>query len=106
MGLNRGMLRLAGAMIPRTQPRVADQRCEPRHEDLTDRAILSFRGQDHLVPVLNISQSGVMIEIGLSPNIGESVTVQLEHGIRVPAFVRWVREGRIGLNFRQPIPLG
>jgi hypothetical protein len=56
--------------------------------------------------VLNISQSGVMIEIGLSPNIGESVTVQLEHGIRVPAFVRWVREGRIGLNFRQPIPLG
>jgi hypothetical protein len=45
MGLNRGMLRLAGAMIPRTQPRVADQRCEPRHEDLTDRAILSFRGQ-------------------------------------------------------------
>lgn len=106
MGLNRGMLKLAGAMIPRTQRRLADQRCEPRHEDLTDRAILSFRGGDHLVPVLNISERGVMVEADLAPNIGESIVVQLEHGVRVPAFVRWVREGRIGLNFRQSITLG
>ena len=105
MGLNRSMLRLAGSMIPRLQPRVAEQRVEPRREDLVDRAIVTFRGQAHLVPVRNVSPRGAMIESELIPHIGESVVVQLEDRAAIEAYVRWVREGQIGLNFRQTVRL-
>jgi hypothetical protein len=106
MGLNRSMLRLAGSMIPRMQRRLADARAEPRFDDLADRMILTLRGQAHLLPVLNVSARGAMIESELVPNIGESVTVQLEERGPIDAYVRWVRDGRIGLNFRQAIRIG
>ncbi len=93
-------------MIPRTQPRVADARIEPRFENLADRMILTLRGQAHLVPVLNVSARGAMIESDLVPHIGESVVVQLEDRGPIDAYVRWVREGRIGLNFRQALRIG
>jgi hypothetical protein len=106
MGPNRGGLKLAGYMVPRTQPRLADQRAEPRHHDLANRAILVFRGADHLVPVLNISWRGIMLESGVAPRIGERVVVQLQNRVRVQAIVRWIRDGRIGLNFDRDVPLG
>ena len=99
-------LGLAGDIIPRTQPRMVDQRCEERHEGLVERAVVTFRQQDHLVPVLNISTRGTMIEAEIMPRIGETVTIQFENCTRIHAFVRWVRGGRIGLNFGHEIILG
>ena len=93
-------------MIPRMQPRLADARAEPRFEDLANRMIFTLRGQAHLVPVLNVSARGAMIECQLVPHIGESVVVQLEDRGPIDAYVRWVREGRIGLNFRQALQIG
>jgi hypothetical protein len=93
-------------LISRTQPRSAEQRSEPRHSDFADRAVITFRGQEHLVPVLNISSRGTMIEANLVARIGEEVIVQFEHCSRIHAYVRWVREGRVGLNFGQEIVLG
>lgn len=106
MGQSKSALRLAGDMVQRTEARVAEQRCEPRHEGLIDRAILVFRGQDHLVPVLNISSGGTMVECPLLPRIGEAVMLQFENGTRVRSDVRWVREGRIGLSFGHEIIFG
>ena len=99
-------LGLAGTIIPRTQPRQVNQRSEERVEGLVDRAIISFRGQDYLVPVLNISSRGTMIESDIMPRIGEAVVVQFEECTRLHAFVRWVREGRVGLNFGHELILG
>ena len=65
-----------------------------------------MREKIHLLPVINISARGAMVECGLVPNIGESVIVQLEDRGPVHAYVRWVREGRIGLNFRSELHLG
>lgn len=104
MGLGRSGL--AGGLIPRAQPRTADQRAEPRHEDVVARAILLFRGQEHLVPVLNVSARGTMVEAPLTPRIGENVVVVFEGCARIHAYVRWVRDGRIGLNFGHEILLG
>ena len=104
MGLARSGL--AGHLIPRAQPRVAEQRAEARHDDLAPRAILSFRGQEHLVPVVNLSSRGTMLEAAILPRIGESVIVQFDGCTRIHAFVRWVRDGRIGLNFGHEIILG
>ena len=99
-------LGLAGMIVPRTQPRQIDQRSEERIEGLVDRAVISFRGQDYLVPVLNISSRGTMIESDIMPRIGEAVVVQFEDCTRLHAFVRWVRGGRVGLNFGHELILG
>jgi hypothetical protein len=106
MGMQKRKLSLDGDLIARTQPRTADQRSEDRRVGIVDRAVISFRGQDHLVPVLNISSRGTMIEADILPRIGEAVVIQFENCTRIHGFVRWVRGGRLGLNFGHEIILG
>lgn len=93
------------SLITRTQPRYVDQRFEDRQEGVVERAIIFFRGQEHLVPVVNVSTRGTMIECDIQPRIGETIVVQFEHCSRIHAFVRWIRDGRVGLNFGQEIVL-
>ena len=83
-----------------------ERRCEPRQEGLIDSAIIYFRGTPQLVPVLNISSRGTMIESEIAPRLGETVLVEFPECSRIHAFVRWAREGRIGLNFGHEIVLG
>jgi hypothetical protein len=83
-----------------------DRRSEPRHEGLIDRAIIYFRGTPQHVPVLNISSRGTMIESDIEPRLGETVLVEFPECSRIHAFVRWQRDGRIGLNFGHEIVLG
>ncbi len=106
MGLQKRNLGLGGSIIPRTQPRVTDQRSEERRTDVVERAIITFRGQEYLVPVVNVSSRGTMVECDIFPRIGETIVIQFEHCTRIHAFVRWVREGRLGLNFGHEIILG
>ncbi|HYJ84028.1 MAG TPA: hypothetical protein VEW26_14440, partial [Allosphingosinicella sp.] len=49
---------------------------------------------------------GTMIESGLSPRLGETVLVEFPECSRIHAFVRWARDGRIGLNFGHEMVLG
>lgn len=105
MGLQRRALKLAGDLIPRVQRRISDQRSEERHCGLVDRAMIDFRGQEYIVPVINISSRGTMIECDLVPRIGETIVIRFDNCSRIQAFVRWVREGRIGLNFGHEIVL-
>ena len=106
MGVQKRSLGLAGDLIPRAQQRLIDQRCEERHGGLVDRAVITFREQDYLVPVINISARGTMIESGIVPRIGETIVVQFDNCTRIHAFVRWVRGGHIGLNFGHELILG
>ncbi len=106
MGLQKRNLSLGGGIIQRAQPRVIDQRSEERLSDAVERAIITFRAQEYLVPVINISSRGTMIECDIQPRIGEAIVVQFEHCTRIHAFVRWVRDGRLGLNFGHEIILG
>ena len=83
-----------------------DRRCEPRQEGLVDHATIYFRGAPQRVPVLNISSRGTMIETDIAPRLGETVLVEFPECSRIHAFVRWQRDGRIGLNFGHEIVLG
>lgn len=102
MALHQG---LANIRIHRDQPRLVEQRSEDRHEGLVDHAILYFRGETHRVPVVNISSRGTMVECTLLPRIGETMIVEFDQCSRIHAFVRWIRDGRIGLNFGHEIVL-
>ena len=106
MAMHKRKLALAGDLIPRTQRRVVEQRSEDRLDDLVERAIICFRGQEHLVPVINISARGTMIESDIVPRIGETITIQFDNCTRIQGFVRWIRGGRIGLGFGHEIILG
>ena len=100
-----GFHALAGIRIAREQPRLIDQRCEQRHEGVVEAATLHFRGRPYRVPVVNISTRGTMVESDLVPRLGESVLVEFDHCSRLHAFVRWIRDGRLGLNFGHEIVL-
>jgi hypothetical protein len=52
---------------------------------------------------MNVSRSGAMIGYPESLNIGERVRLRILDRPAVSGFVRWVRDGRIGLNFDTPL---
>lgn len=106
MGLQRSALRLAGDLIPRMQRRLIDQRSEDRHSGVVERAAIMFRNQEYIVPVINISSRGTMIECDIMPRIGETIVIRFEECSPIHGFVRWVRDGKLGLNFGHEIILG
>ena len=93
-------------MVARCERRTVDQRSEPRRENVVDCSTLFFRGGVFVVPVVNISTRGAMIECGLEPRIGESVIIRFEGCSPIYAAVRWVKNGRIGLGFGSTLTLG
>jgi hypothetical protein len=76
-----------------------DRRAEPREPRAGERSVLVFRGTSYAAPVLNISARGTMIESDISPRLGESVIIHFDGCSPIYAFVRWAKDGRVGLNF-------
>ena len=94
---------LDGGMIPRTVKRMFDERAEPRAEGHSNTAVLHHGGGKHVIRLGNLSSSGAMIVYSGTLRIGETVTLQLlDHGA-VTGQVRWVRDGRVGINFAAPL---
>jgi len=84
--------------IPREERRVTNQRCEDRFHGVVERATIVFRGKRTLVPVVNVSESGAMIESAIVPRIGETIGLLFDGFERIDGVVRWVKQGRIGLD--------
>lgn len=97
---------LTGNLVVRREMRTVDQRAEARSEGLVDCATLHFRGLPMVVPVMNISSRGAMIESDITPRLGESVVIEFEGCSRLYAFVRWAKEGKVGLNFGGELVIG
>ena len=85
---------------------LAEKRSEPRHEGLVDFATLVFRSKEFRVPVINISSRGTMIESHIAARLGESVMIRFDGCSPLYAFVRWTRDGRLGLNFGGELTIG
>jgi len=94
-----GRFSLDGAMIPRAVKRMIDHRSEERFPAGSETAVMEFRGRKHVVRLVNSSASGAMVIFPLVPHIGEQVSLQLLEEGHLSARVRWVRDGRIGINF-------
>ncbi len=89
---------LIGIEIPRQEQRLADQRREERFRGVRDHATIVFRRKQSLVRVINISTSGIMIDSGLTPRIGETVSIVFNGQEPLEGIVRWIKQGRIGLD--------
>lgn len=99
---------LAGSMVGRRGSRLAnlaghDQRMETRHKGLVDDAVLSARGREKLVRVVDISAEGAMVTPASTLRIGEKVVLRLVGDLDVPGTVRWIRDKRMGINFDAPL---
>jgi hypothetical protein len=95
---------LIGDMIARSARR-ADHRSEERHEDVFDSGTIALRGRDHVVPIVNISVHGAMLETGLKLRVGEVITLRLDGCSPIKSMVCWVRDGRVGINFGTELAL-
>ena len=94
---------LHGGMIPRTVKRMFDERAEARVEAESQTAVLSIRGRNHIVSVVNLSRGGAMLRFAGDAHIGESVSLQLlDRGV-IAGQVRWLRDGRMGVSFAHPL---
>ena len=85
--------------IKRQEARVTNQRAEDRHHNLVEQSTIVFRRKKIDVRVVNVSSRGAMIEADIEPNIGESLDIILSGDNKTRCAVRWIREGRIGLEF-------
>ena len=92
--------------VPQPTPSFVEQRSEVRREGVVDFATLVFRSEELRVPVVNISSRGTMIESDVTARLGESVMIRFDGCSPLYAFVRWSREGRIGLNFGGELTIG
>lgn len=82
-----------------------EQRSEERYSDIVERAVITFRGQDYPVAVVDISARGTQIESDIRPRMGESLIIQFENCSRMHGFVRWVRDDKLGIRFGHEIIL-
>lgn len=90
-------------MIPRTVKRMLDERSEKRIDAESRTALLTVRGRNHIVSVINLSCSGVMLRYSGNARIGESISIQLLDRGTISAQVRWLREGQMGVYFANPL---
>lgn len=94
---------LHGDMIPRTVRRMFDERSEERIATESQTALLSLRGRSHIVSLLNLSRSGAMLRFAGEAHIGEAVSIQLLDRGTIAGQVRWLRDGRMGVHFSNPL---
>ncbi|HVF36434.1 MAG TPA: PilZ domain-containing protein [Sphingomicrobium sp.] len=90
-------------MIPRAVKRMFDERADERIEAESKTAVLTIRDRDHIVTLVNLSKSGVMVRHSGDAHIGESVSLQLLDRGSIAGQVRWLRDGRMGVMFTQPL---
>ncbi len=85
--------------IKRQEARVTDQRLEDRLRGIVESTTIIFRRRRQDVAVVNVSSRGAMIRGDLDPRIGEKIDLLFDGKTRTRCIVRWMREGRIGLEF-------
>ena len=90
---------LGGASGVPATPSANDHRDEVRHCLARETATIGFNGATLEVDVINLSGGGAMIEADISPQLWDRVDLYLGEGSPIECAVRWLRGGRIGLEF-------
>lgn len=91
-----GLSRIA---IKRQEARITNQRLEDRHHGIVAQATIVFRRKRREVGVVNVSSRGAMLACDIEPRIGESLDILFTPETKTRCAVRWIREGRVGVEF-------
>ncbi|GLR46320.1 PilZ domain-containing protein [Sphingomonas astaxanthinifaciens] len=90
---------LSELAIPREAARVANHRDGDRHRLENETVQVVHDGGTQSVTLVNLSGGGAMIEGGEGLRLWDRVELQLGDWNRVEAAVRWIKNGRVGLEF-------
>ena len=85
--------------VPRESRQRSDSRAEDRHRLLNERARVTHDGAHHEVELINLSGGGAMISGALKPLLWDRLDLHLGTHGDMECAVRWIRDGRIGLEF-------
>jgi hypothetical protein len=85
--------------LARQATRLSNSRGEDRHRLTDETTRISWNGSDLEVELLNLSGGGAMIAGGFEPLLWDRVDLHLGHNGTIECAVRWIRDGRIGLEF-------
>jgi hypothetical protein len=85
--------------VTREESRRANTRGGDRHRLPDERVRVTHAGQDHDVQLINLSGGGAMVAGDFAPLLWDRVELHLgEHGT-IECAVRWIKNGRVGLEF-------
>jgi hypothetical protein len=90
---------LGGVPIAREEARRKDAREQDRLPAHGQQCRVTYRGGDVDVKIVNLSGGGAMIAADMRPNLAERLHLHLGDDGTVESIVRWVKGGRIGLEF-------
>ncbi|MCJ8191878.1 hypothetical protein [Sphingomicrobium aestuariivivum] len=98
---------LLSISIPRHETRWKNMREDERHRLKSEQAIVTTTdGIRHVVDLINLSGGGAMVAFDYIPEHLEPLLLDLGDGGEIEAAVRWVKEGRIGMQFASETQIG
>jgi hypothetical protein len=85
--------------VRREERRASNGRAEDRHRLTDERARITHDGKDLEVELINLSGGGAMVAGAFEPALWDRVDLHLGNHGTIECAVRWMREGRVGLEF-------
>lgn len=90
---------LTALPVERTEVRSHNERGEGRQPLTAEEARLVVGRRDYVVDLLNLSGGGAMIRTNVPLDLWKKVHLELGDDGKVECVVRWLRDGRVGLEF-------
>ena len=90
---------LHSVSVPREVRRANNGRSEDRHRLTDERAQMTHNGLQFEVELINLSGGGAMVAGNFEPMLWDHVDLHLGNHGTIECVVRWIRDGRIGLEF-------
>ena len=85
--------------VIREETRRGDTRDQDRHRLPDERVTLTHAGRAHSAQLVNLSGGGAMVAADFEPTLWDRVELHLGENGTVECAVRWLKGGRIGLEF-------
>jgi len=89
----------AAMAAPRKEPSRGNSRKGDRHRLVEETVRLTHEGQSHEAELINVSGGGAMIAAAFEPNVWDKLELHLGENGTIECAVRWVKDGRLGLEF-------
>ena len=90
---------LQSVAVPRETCRTSDTRDSDRHRLIGEQAVVVHGRRRHSVELVNLSGGGAMVAGDFEPTLWDKVELQLADDVSVSCVIRWIKDGRFGLEF-------
>lgn len=90
---------LEAVSVPRSEARTANHRDGDRHRLPDETVAARYGGDRHQCRLINLSGGGAMIEGPFRPEMWDRVDLELGTAGAIECAVRWLKGGRVGLEF-------